>query len=168
MAKPLKQNGKWGYNAEASTTPQGYFNRDGDFTATAPDRVTQGGFTEYDAETQASLELSAGRYGVPDAPSGPVTPESWVASSVSNAVSSAAAIKYAANESNRQWDTQAASNEVLRGSALSMSSTYAHGNAMMRAREAESTAGLSKLADAPRVSLKKKGGRTATSAKFRI
>jgi hypothetical protein len=145
MAKPIKKNGKWGTDVEAYTTPQGYAgtgDQSGDWNSTGPDIVNPGGWQEFDAPTQASLELASSRYGVPE-----------------DATQAAA--------SNAKWDEQAKANEGLRGSALSMANTFAQSAAMTRAREAEGTS-LGTGAEGPAVTLKKKGAPQPTSAKFRI
>jgi hypothetical protein len=141
MAKPIKKNGKWGTEVAAREAQTIYGQNDG--IADVYDPGDPGGFQEYNASTQASLELASSRYGVPEDAS-------------------------LAAASNAKWDAQAKTNEGLRSSALSLSATYAQSAAQTRAREAESNANSIKLAEDPAVTLKKKGAVQATSAKFRI
>jgi hypothetical protein len=139
MAKPIKKNGKWGTEVAAREAQTIYGQNDG--IADVYDPGDPGGFQEYNASTQASLELASSRYGVPEDAS-------------------------LAAASNAKWDAQAKTNEGLRSSALSLSATYAQSAAQTKARELGT--GVGALPEDPAVTLKKKGAVQATSAKFRI
>lgn len=172
MAKPIKKNGKWGADVAGSWQQQGQYGTGdsmSEWQSTGPDVYIPGGFQEFDASTNASLELASSRYGVPDIPESPGGISALYPANLSAMLTNGGSkTKQAADASNAQWDEQAKTNEGLRSSALSMANTYAQSAAMTRAREAEGNANSVKLAATPTVTLKKKGATQATSAKFRI